>query len=232
MCLLSATGSATPAVSVVALYRERIALPPGAVLRVALADAGASGDERQTIATVTLLNPHVPVSMSLAYEPSNIDKNHLYVVSARIALNGELWFATDTAAKVITHANPTHVELLMMRVTPGSPANIEDRRWTLSAMGGHVFTGENLPYIELRAGHLSGSGGCNRIAGGYKIEANALAFTTAASTMMMCIHEEVMQTEDAFFKALQHVRFWSVTGDRLVLLDGDHKAVMKLTAAE
>lgn len=81
-----------PAVSVVALYRERIMLPPGAVLSVRLADQSQGAGEH-SIATATLLNPHVPVDLNLRYDPSSIDPTHTYVVSARITSDGELWFA-------------------------------------------------------------------------------------------------------------------------------------------
>ena len=150
--------SRTPAISIVALYRERMMLPTGATLHVKLADANIG----HIIASAMLDNPHVPVHIDLAYEPSNIDAAHVYTVDARILVNDEPFFASDTPVKVITQGNPSQVELLLVRVTEPSPASLEDRRWMLSELHGHTITGEQRPDLELSAGRAYGSGGCNR----------------------------------------------------------------------
>lgn len=223
--------SGTRSVSVVATFRERLMLPPGAVLYVKLGEASQSAFEAPPIATATVLNPHVPVTLSLAYDSSNIDPGHAYGVSARIVLNGEMWFATDGAAGVITQGKPEHLDLLLKRVAPDSPANLEDRRWTLSEMNGKFFAAGNAPYLDLSGGHVSGSGGCNHMAGGYKLNGNAIAFSAGAVTMMACLRADVAQNETAFFRTLQYVRYWSVSGNRLELLDDAHKTLLAFTGA-
>jgi heat shock protein HslJ len=86
-------------------------------------------------------------------------------------------------------------------------------------------------YIELDpASHrMSGSGGCNRLMGGYELEGDHLKFAGAARTMMACARG--MATEDALVKALDNVREWKVSGSTLRLLDGSGQAVARFVAA-
>jgi putative lipoprotein len=213
----------TPAVSIVAFYRERMMLPAGASLHVNLVDTNTG----RVLAKAMLDNPHVPVHLDLAYEPSNIDAAHVYTVTARILVDGDPYFATETPAKVITQGNPSQLELLLIRVTPESRAFLEDRRWTLWELNGHALTVEHRPNLELSAGRVSGSGGCNRFTGAYKLNGNALEFMPAAATMMMCIHEGVMETESSFLKTLSGVRYWKAADSDLLFLDSNHKTLMR-----
>ncbi len=49
------------------------------------------------------------------------------------------------------------------------------KRWTLTQMGERSFTGTE-PYLEfdVKQGRFSGSGGCNRIMGGYHVDGTDL----------------------------------------------------------
>lgn len=220
--------SKTPAISIVALYRERMMLPAGATLHVKLADASTG----QVIAKAMLYNPHVPVYLELAYEPSNIDKAHVYTVAARILVKRELFFATDTPVKVITQGHPSKVDLLLKRVTAESPMALENRHWTLSELHGHAVSGEHRPYLTLSEGRASGFGGCNRFTGSYKLHGEAIEFMATASTLMACVQENVMETESAFLKALSSVRYWKVEGSDLQLLDNERKQLMRFSASK
>jgi hypothetical protein len=55
--------------------------------------------------------------------------------------------------------------------------------------------------LLLDRGHASGSGGCNRFAGGYELEGERLSFKPLASTRMAC-DPTVMQAESDYFLAL------------------------------
>lgn len=218
--------SRTPAVSIVALYRERMMLPAGASLRVKLVDTNTG----RVIASAMLADPHVPVHLDLAYEPSNIDTAHSYTVAARILVDGEPYFATETPVKVITQGKPSQVELLLTRVTPGSHASLEDRRWTLVELHGHAVSIAQRPYLKLSNGRASGFGGCNRFTGGYTRHGDTIEFRATATTMMACIQQSVMDTEGEFLKALSSVRYWKVEGSDLQLLDSRHKPLMRFVA--
>lgn len=226
LCTAAAPPARTPAVSIVALYRERMALPPGATLEVKLTDA----DSGRVIASAMLDNPHVPVSIELSYEPSNIDAEHVYTVNARILVDGEPFFVTNTAAKVITQGKPSQVELVLERAPAASPSSLENRQWMLSELSGHAVSAEHRPYLELSAGRASGFGGCNRFSGGYTLRGDSIEFTAAATTMMACVQPGVMETESAFLQTLLHVRYWSAEGSNLELFDSGRRLLLRFEA--
>lgn len=100
-------------------YRERIALPPNAIVTiklqdVSLADAPATMIAEQTFETD---GAQVPFDFELSYNAADIDSRHRYSVSARIEVDGKLRFINDTAYPVITDQNKTQeVNLLLIGV--------------------------------------------------------------------------------------------------------------------
>jgi copper homeostasis protein (lipoprotein) len=70
---------------------------------------------------------------------------------------------------------------------------------------------------------VSGSGGCNRIVGGYELNGEKLTFGQMASTMMACASG--METEQSFLKALGEVKRWKIAGHELELMDGAGKVL-------
>ena len=76
--------------------------------------------------------------------------------------------------------------------------------------------------LDFADGRVSVSNTCNRMSGGYTLEADKLTFTPMASTMMAC-EDAVMDAENAFLQALESVTAGEVDGDTLTLttLDGE-----------
>src|SRR5688500_11830147 len=100
-----------------ATYRERIALPPGAVFEVTLEDVSRADAAASIIATTRVAKPgNPPIRFTLAYDPAKIVAANRYVIRARILLNDQLIFTTDTAQPVITRGSPTNVSILLRRV--------------------------------------------------------------------------------------------------------------------
>ena len=85
--------------------------------------------------------------------------------------------------------------------------------WVVPAAGG-----PREAWIELdsRTKRLNGSGGCNRMSGGYETDGGNLRFGAIAATRMACAD---MRTETEFFRALGQTRRYSVSGRRLDLMD-------------
>ena len=97
-------------------YLERMALPPGAVLTVQLADVSIADAPAVVIAKETkTLTTQVPVPFSLSYDPAKIIKIHSYSVQARIEVEGKLRFISTMSYPVITNGKPTTVDV---RVSP------------------------------------------------------------------------------------------------------------------
>lgn len=117
------------------------------------------------------------------------------------------------------------------KTTPAT--SLEDRTWNLVQLGDMpVNTPKDRPSAHLvlmsKDNRVAGSGGCNRIMGGYTLEGSTLKFSKMASTMMMC--EDSMALEQSFLKALDTVTGWSIEGNTLLLKDPSGQVVAKLNA--
>ena len=102
----SPPASATAAVSGTVTYRERIMLPPEAVLTVRLSDVSRADAAAMVITEQRISPVRVPAAFSLAYDPSALDDKHTYVVQARIEEGGKLLFVNTSQYQVITRGNP------------------------------------------------------------------------------------------------------------------------------
>ncbi len=95
-------------------YRQRIALPPGAVVKVWLedisrADAKAERLDEQVIET----DGRVPVPFELSYDPAGIDPRHRYAVRAQIWVEDELWFTTTRVNPALNDAGTGPFDLML-----------------------------------------------------------------------------------------------------------------------
>ena len=111
--------------------------------------------------------------------------------------------------------------------TVGGEVPLEKTEWRLVRLGDAAVTANDLhqPHLALDRAtrRMSGSGGCNRISGGYTLKGQKLTFGHVMSTMMAC--DGVMDTEQNFLKALGEVKRWKIAGRQLTLMDGSGKAV-------
>jgi len=100
-----------------AFYRERIALPPDALLTVRVSDVSRMDAPAPVIAEtrVAAKGRQVPLAFSLNYDPARIDSRGRYAVSARITDGaGRLIWITDTHID-LPPAGQT-VDLLLVQV--------------------------------------------------------------------------------------------------------------------
>jgi heat shock protein HslJ len=110
--------------------------------------------------------------------------------------------------------------------TSSSATNIlGGKEWRLKELNGEPIkqrNGAEPPELKFDGEKktVSGSTGINRLAGGYKLDANMLKFGNLAMTKMAG-PEELMKQETEFVKALESVDSWKRTGDRLELMSGD-----------
>jgi heat shock protein HslJ len=116
----------------------------------------------------------------------------------------------------------------------GALPSLGGTRWLLIELGGELVPpgdGERAAHLvlDLTSSHLSGSGGCNRLTGGFELEGDALRFGPVATTMMHC-GDETMARERAFLDALEATQSYAIEGTTLTLLDGD-RVLARLGAA-
>lgn len=112
-------------------------------------------------------------------------------------------------------------------------ASLEGTEWGLSGMveGDAVVSSnldENITAI-FEGGQIAGSAGCNRYFAGYAVDGNAITFSPAGSTRMMCA-EDVMAREQQFLSALEQVASFEITRESLSFYDANGSLVMSFFA--
>jgi uncharacterized lipoprotein YbaY/uncharacterized lipoprotein NlpE involved in copper resistance len=122
MALTAAAASAQTPVSTApsivtgtVVYREAIALPEDATVRVRLLDASDPELPPKAVAETTIAarGRQVPIPFEIAYAAGDIKPSRRYVVSATISAGGRTLFASRSRYPVITRGAPTNVEILV-----------------------------------------------------------------------------------------------------------------------
>ena len=221
-----------------ATYRERIALPPNAMFEATLEDASNSGAPPVEIAHVrkTRLG-QVPIEFSIRYDARRVNRGGRYNVRATISEAGRVRWNGVTSARIRGNGHEARVSILMHRMrepyNPPPPsrvvAGLTDTRWRAVQIGDRrVNAGprEAAPWFELdsHVQRVSGSGGCNRMSGSYEAGHGMLRFGPLVSTKMACVS---METETAFFRALERTRGYRIH-DRTLTLTDDMGRVLAL----
>jgi putative lipoprotein len=101
-------------------YRNRVALPPTAVIEVSLQDVSLADAPAKVISTqkIEAGGKQPPFAYELSYDPAQIDPRMTYSVSARITSNSELLFISDTMIPVLTRGAPmTDVDILVIAMS-------------------------------------------------------------------------------------------------------------------
>jgi putative lipoprotein len=115
---VSLAGGEPSSVTGTVTYRERMALTPGAVVEVKLLDVSIADATAKLIAEQTIRPQHqVPIPFELVYDPAEIDARFTYAVRATIRDRDQLLFTTDRSYRVLTHENPNHVDLVLVRTS-------------------------------------------------------------------------------------------------------------------
>jgi putative lipoprotein len=211
------------AVKGTATYRERMALPPGAVLEATLEDVSRADAAAEVIGQTRAEEPgDPPIRFEIRYDPSRIDSSRRYAVRARIMVGGKPFFTTDQHYPVLTAGNGNEVELLL-----------RGRLWKLTHLGNAPVTvapRQAEPHLIINSvtRSVGGSGGCNRFTGSYELNGDRLSLGPITATLMACA--EGMETEKSFLEALGGVRGWRIAGQQLELLDAAGNVVARFEA--
>jgi putative lipoprotein len=211
------------------VYRERMALPPGAQVEIQLQDISRA-DAMATVLEKVLLTPDggPPYPFVIDYDPGRIDSRARYALRATIRAGDRLMFSTTEYVDPFG-GNP--VEVLVHRVAEPVNADtvpLEGTLWVLDTLGGEMATtGAEGKLVDLQFSaeeqHASGFSGCNRYTGSYSREGtsqhgSALGFGPVAGTLMACV--EGGDVEQAYLQILGKVDAFRLQGNRLSLLQG------------
>jgi copper homeostasis protein (lipoprotein) len=109
---------------------------------------------------------------------------------------------------------------------------LEGTRWSATQLGGKAVAAAGTPrgasLVFESGGRVSGSDGCNRVAGSYEVTDNAVKFGRLAGTRMAC--QDTGDVESAFNTALTNAATWRTTGDRLEFFDSSGRRLARFEA--
>jgi uncharacterized lipoprotein YbaY/heat shock protein HslJ/uncharacterized lipoprotein NlpE involved in copper resistance len=103
-----------------AAYRQRIAMPPDAVLTVRVEDVSRADAPALVLAETSesFGARQAPIPFSLNVPSAAIDPRFSYAVRATITVDGQLRFTTTRSYAVLTRGAPNYVDLLLDAVQP------------------------------------------------------------------------------------------------------------------
>lgn len=108
-------------------YLERIALHPNSIVKVELQDVSLMDAPAKTISVQEFETANLgpPWAFELSYDPEKIDPKHRYSISARITLEDQLLFISDTHHGVITQPTDDPLKIRLVKVQHTKPAAID-----------------------------------------------------------------------------------------------------------
>jgi putative lipoprotein len=116
------SAATTPTVVVVrgtVTFRERIALPPGAVVTVAIEDVSRADAPALVLAKTAIeVKGQVPVPFSLTVDSAEVDARARYSIRTKLRSEVGTWMS-DTHNPVLTRGDGETVEVMVRRV-PGA----------------------------------------------------------------------------------------------------------------
>lgn len=216
-------------------YRERIALPVGAVLTIELVDLAIPDQPRLRIAA-PIGAGQVPLSFNLTLDDSLIMPAHDYALNAEIR-GGEIAFRNAEPAPVEPLAQVTPVVIVTTLVAASEPSSAPPQAtelpifniiWRAVSVGGETIPARaGVTLLVESSGRAGGNGGCNSWFSQAQVDDAGFAIGNIGSTQMACLGR--MSLEENYFAALREARLWRVDNDRLVLLDSTGQTLVQFT---
>lgn len=136
-----------PNVSGTVWIRQKVALPPDAVLTVTLSDASLADAPSKVLAqkAVRTEGKQSPFSFVLSFNPADVQPNARILLSAAITVNDKLVFITDTVQPVINQGG-TKADLT------GSSDNAPARWFSTLSMGALLVLPQRYSVYQVRSG--------------------------------------------------------------------------------
>lgn len=220
--------------------RQPAELPADALLTVTLEDVSRADAPAVTLAQTqtTLHGQQPPIGFSLVYPGPAVQPGAVYAARARLTMGDQLLYTT-TEQNRVDALNPVQIQLVMDAVPPATQppkpdVSLTDTYWKLTEVNGRpvtVIEGIHEPNLVLQSqeSRFAGSGGVNRLMGGYTRNGDSLTFSNTASTMMAG-PPEAMAQEQTIVTALPNVRGFVIDGDQLTLFGDAGQPVFRAVA--
>lgn len=215
-------------------YRERIAVPPDAVLEVSLLDVSRADAASVRLASKRIAMDRVPFPFALDYDDAMIDDRMSYTLEAVIHSGGRQIYRTTTAHPVLTRGGSESVDIVVERLSDHTATAVPEGAWQVSEIAGRVLIADRAPDIEFKSdGSFGGSTGCNRYRGtAQPTAANGLSFPDNIAATLMACPPPYDKLERDFFTALDQVAGFVQAGDQLSFVNSAGIAVMRLSRVD
>ncbi|MDU8944291.1 YbaY family lipoprotein [Ovoidimarina sediminis] len=214
-------------------YRERIALPPDAVLEVELLDTSRADAPSVRLSSQRFKLAGVPRTVEIAYDTNLIEERLTYTVAAKIISDGNVMFRSTTATPVLTRGAPrsTEIVLEMMPQRTGSSSpnqSIKGITWAAYEIAGRMLIADDPPTLSIdQNGQFALYGGCNRFTG--TVDASDGEFSmpdNIAGTSRACPEERERLERDTL-DALSTVTGYLRSGSNLALTNDAGVTVLR-----
>ncbi|TIT02249.1 YbaY family lipoprotein [Mesorhizobium sp.] len=219
------------------MYRERIALPPNAVLSVQLADVSLADAPAAVIGEHKVAPAgQVPIKFKISFDPQVIRLGMTYALQARITVDDRLLFISDTRHQVDPLSDAPQTIMLKMVTSSEKPAAapVLGQSWLVEYIDGIGVIAEPQATFRIdeagKAGKAGGSGPCNVYFATAKVDGSTIAISDIGSTFKACA-PEIMAEEKALFEALAKAASYHVDAGKLVIADKDDRVILRFNAA-
>ncbi len=235
LLLLASPGLAdTMHINTTVTYRERIALPPNAVLEVELLDTSRADAPSIRLSSQRFKLTGVPRTVEIAYDTDLIDERLTYTVAAKIVSENSVLFRSTTATPVLTRGAPNSAELVLEMMPQqvegiGEDQSIFGTTWAVFEIAGRMVVAEDPPTLTLdQDGQFGLYAGCNRFTG--SLDAGNGQFSMPdnfAGTMMACPEDRDRLERDTL-EALAASTGYVRSGPNLALTNDAGVTVLRL----
>ncbi|MEM9393224.1 MAG: YbaY family lipoprotein [Pseudomonadota bacterium] len=213
-------------------YRERIALPPDALLELELLDTSRMDVAAERLSMQRFRMTSVPFVANLSFDPALIDDRLSYTVAAKIMSAGRVIFRTTQAYPVLTRGAGTSADLTLQAASASAPAPtmaaLVGETWQAFEVSGRLLVTDTRPTLQFeREGQFSMFSGCNTFRGRAEISDGTVAFPdNMAGTLMACPPEQ-MELERAVLDAVSQSTGFVLSESGLVLVNTAGLAVLR-----
>jgi putative lipoprotein len=221
-------------------YRQRIALPENAQLRVTLVSLTADGPRPIAGATALLAAPgQVPLSFAFDVRSNVVAAGGNYGLSAEILSGNTVVFRDAAPVPVNLQAIAPVIIVVQPLPVPTDPVatldimpTIFETEWVVDSIGGTPVLATAMPTLSIAPeGRAGGHGSCNSYFSEAAFADNGLKFGPVAGTRMACA-PDIMAQEAALFAALAATAGYEIKGNILHLNDAGGTALVVLHAAQ
>lgn len=154
--------------------------------------------------------------------------------STYLVLLGKVSSVTDGNTSLTFTDAKGNTILLFARIVPPAPEPLVGTNWTLDSLYmadavSSIIAGTTITAVFDKDGKVTGSAGCNRYFASYTVTGTSMSIGSAGSTMMYCTSPGVGQQESTYLVSLGRAATFTITGDRLSLVDTKGTTLLSFT---